>query len=67
MRAPNPMRQNEMATAGTLLKRPSAIIGDVLTDNMAIKSIKKILTLISKALLMPKIVFPNHSQNYRLG
>ena len=35
--APNPMRQNEIATAGTF-SRYRAIMGEVLTENMANKS-----------------------------
>ncbi len=40
--APKAIRQNEIVTAGTLSKN-LAIIGDVLTDSIAIKSKKNIL------------------------
>jgi hypothetical protein len=41
--APKPMRQKDMATAGTLF-RYRAIMGDVLTASMAVKSRNRIFS-----------------------
>ena len=63
--APKLILQNEMVTAGTL-SRNLAMIGDVLTDSIAMNKNSMILNFNLKALLQHVIIFLIHYLNYML-